>query len=50
MLEELPCHEKLVFETKHDAEAAAVYAKHRHGTMLKAYVCKHCKLWHLSTD
>jgi predicted butyrate kinase (DUF1464 family) len=47
---ELPCKEKLSFKTKEAAEGAAVYARHRHGTKLKVYQCKHCGLWHLASD
>ncbi len=46
---ELPCNEKLVFNTKAAAEGAAVYAEHLHGTKLKVYKCKHCNLWHLAS-
>lgn len=49
MAEELPCKEKLSFETKAAAEGAAVYAEHRHGTKLKVYLCRYCKLWHLAS-
>ena len=49
MEKELPCSEKLAFETKDAAEGAAIYAKHRHGTKLKVYRCQHCNLWHLAS-
>ncbi len=45
----LVCQDKLAFETKEQAEGAAVYVKHLHGTKLKVYKCKSCNLWHLST-
>jgi predicted butyrate kinase (DUF1464 family) len=45
----LPCAEKLVFNSKEAAEGAAVYAKHRHGTQLRIYICRFCKLWHLAS-
>lgn len=48
-MQELPCQEKLAFDSKEQAEGAAVYAEHRHGTKLKVYQCKHCNLWHLSS-
>jgi hypothetical protein len=50
MDDELPCSEKLSFDTRKDAEGAAVYAQHRHGNRLKVYICKYCKLWHLASD
>lgn len=48
--DELPCADKLTFETKQQAENGAVVTKWRYGTKLKAYQCKHCGLWHLSSD
>lgn len=44
------CKEKLAFDNKEQAEGAAVYIKHLHGTRLKTYKCKNCTLWHLATD
>jgi len=49
-MEELPCSEKLAFESREAAEGAAVYARHRHGTKLKVYKCRHCNLWHLASN
>lgn len=46
----LPCDDKLVFDTKKDAEATANVAHYRYGTKLKAYVCRYCGLWHLSSN
>lgn len=46
----LPCVEKLVFDTKKQAETAATVANYQHGINLKAYVCKYCGLWHLSSN
>jgi len=48
--EELPCADKLAFDTKRQAEAAATVALHQHGTKLHAYRCRYCSLWHLSSD
>lgn len=45
----LPCGEKLVFDTKKEAEASAVVIDWQRGLPLKAYQCKHCNLWHLSS-
>jgi hypothetical protein len=46
----LPCHEKLAFDTKKQAEAAAVTAHYQHGSVLKVYKCRFCDLWHLSSN
>ncbi len=46
----LPCAEKMVFDTKKDAEATALAADWQHGASLKAYQCRHCGLWHLSSQ
>lgn len=45
----LPCVEKLAFDTKKQAMAAATVAKFQHGTNLKVYRCKYCGLWHLAS-
>lgn len=47
--EALPCSEKLAFDTKKQAEAAAVVANYQHGAELHVYVCRHCGLWHLAS-
>jgi hypothetical protein len=47
--EQLPCHDKLAFDTQRQAQAAANVADYQHGTKLKTYKCKHCGLWHLSS-
>ena len=46
----LPCSEKLVFDTKKDAETTANVAHYRYGGKLKAYKCRYCDLWHLASD
>jgi len=46
----LPCADKLVFDTKKDAEATANVANYRYGNKLKVYVCRYCGLWHLSSN
>jgi hypothetical protein len=46
----LPCADKLAFDTKKEAQAAANFAKWSYGTNLKVYKCKHCGLWHLSSQ
>ncbi len=45
----LPCHDKLVFDTRREATAAATVAEYRYGSQLHAYVCRYCGLWHLSS-
>lgn len=47
---QLPCEDKLVFNSKDEAEATALAADWQHGNKLKAYQCRHCKLWHLSSS
>jgi hypothetical protein len=47
--EPLPCADKLAFDTEAAARASANVAEYQHGTKLKAYVCRHCGLWHLSS-
>ncbi|HET6924409.1 MAG TPA: hypothetical protein VFH39_01090 [Candidatus Saccharimonadales bacterium] len=46
----LPCADKLAFDTKKQADTAANVAAYQHGTKLKSYRCRHCKLWHLASD
>jgi hypothetical protein len=47
---ELPCHEKLAFDTRQQAEVAANVAEYQHGSLLKVYQCRHCRLWHLASN
>lgn len=46
----LPCAEKIVFDTKKAAQTAATVAMFQHGTKLKPYKCQYCDLWHLASD
>jgi len=46
---QLPCAEKLTFDTQKAAEAATVVADYQHGTKLRAYKWRHCGLWHMAT-
>jgi hypothetical protein len=46
----LPCSDKLVFETRKEAAAAANVAQWQHGASMKPYLCSHCNLWHLSSS
>jgi hypothetical protein len=45
----LPCHDKLAFSTREQAEAVAAVNAYRYGGKLRAYVCRYCHLWHLSS-
>ncbi len=47
--EVLPCDGKLAFDTKRQAEAEATATQWRHGSLVKAYNCKYCQLWHLAS-
>lgn len=46
---DLPCADKLAFDTQKAAEGAVAVADYQHGTKLKAYRCRHCGLWHMAT-
>jgi hypothetical protein len=46
----LPCAEKLAFDTFRDAQAAATASQWRYGSKLKVYHCRHCQLYHLSSN
>lgn len=46
---ELPCKDKLAFDTKKEALATANVTHFRYGNKMKVYKCKHCGLWHLSS-
>ncbi|MCA9324085.1 hypothetical protein KC992_03195 [Candidatus Saccharibacteria bacterium] len=43
------CQTKMSFDTKKAAENAARVAAHQHGSKLKSYKCRTCKLWHLAS-
>lgn len=47
------CQQKLTFDSKKAAMAAAVVASFQYSrsdkSKLKAYKCKSCQLWHLAT-
>lgn len=45
----LPCADKMTFNSKKEAEAIALAVDWQRGTPLKAYKCRHCKLWHLTS-
>jgi hypothetical protein len=44
------CDEKMAFDTKKEAENAAIVAEFQRGSKLKIYKCRNCNLWHLSSD
>ena len=48
--EELPCKDKLTFDSEAAAKAEANVVEWRRGTKLKAYKCRYCQLWHLSSN
>lgn len=48
--EVLPCSDKLAFDSEKEALDQARVIKWRHDTKLKAYKCRHCGLWHLSSN
>lgn len=48
--DDLPCAEKIAFATQQQAEAAAAADAYYHGSRLKAYQCRYCTAWHLSSQ
>ena len=44
------CEGKMVFDSKAEAEAAALTADWQHGAILTPYLCKTCNLWHLTSN
>jgi hypothetical protein len=47
---DLPCSEKLTFDTQKQAATAALVASHQHGSKLRVYKCRYCNLWHLASN
>lgn len=45
----VPCSKKLSFDTRKQANAAALTALHQRNVKLKSYHCQYCELWHLAT-
>lgn len=43
------CIDKIPFGSHKEAETAATVAHYQHGSKLKAYKCRVCKLWHLAS-
>jgi hypothetical protein len=46
----LPCADKMAFDTPEAAQATGTVSEWRYGSKLKVYRCKHCGLYHLSSD
>ena len=46
----LPCADKLIFDSKADAQATATVAHYRYGGSVKPYHCAHCDMWHLASS
>ena len=47
---QLPCADKLVFDSAKDAKATATVAHYRYGGAVKPYKCPYCDLWHLASS
>ncbi len=47
---ELPCADKMIFDSEAEAKAEANKLEWQRGVKLKAYKCRHCGLWHLSSN
>jgi hypothetical protein len=47
--DQLPCEQKAKYVSQKEANGAALLARHKHGTKLKAYLCNYCGLWHLAS-
>lgn len=43
------CQDKMVFETRKEAQTAATVAMHQRGIKLRPYKCRECDLWHLTS-
>lgn len=46
----LPCAEKMSFDTETEARSTAAAVDWQRGAKLKAYKCRHCDYWHLSSQ
>lgn len=47
-MSELPCKDKMRFDSQKAANAAATALRHQRGNQLRSYRCHHCNLWHLT--
>jgi hypothetical protein len=50
MPQDLPCADKLTFETPEAARATGTVSEWRYGSNLKVYKCRYCHLYHLSSN
>jgi len=46
----LPCADKMAFDSQKQAQAVATTLASERSVKLKAYQCRHCQLWHLSSQ
>lgn len=46
----LSCADKLAFDSQKEALDQARVIEWQRGNKLKAYKCRHCQLWHLSSN
>jgi len=49
MSDNLKCDEKMVFDTKKEAQNTASVAEFQRDSKLTVYKCSICHLWHLSS-
>lgn len=47
---ELPCADKITFDTRTAAQATAATSQYWYGSRPHPYRCDYCQLWHLSTS
>ena len=47
---ELPCVDKIAFDTPEAAQATSTVSEWRYGGKLKVYKCRHCHLYHLASE
>jgi hypothetical protein len=47
---DLPCSDKLAFDSQKEARTAALVASIQRGINLNVYKCQYCYLWHLSSS
>ena len=47
--DELPCVNKMCFDSEDQAMDTAVVTEYQHSSQVKPYECRHCRLWHLAS-
>lgn len=47
---EPPCADKLAYDSKEQALAAAATLEWQRGSSLRPYRCRYCGLWHLTSQ